>query len=154
MKVMASTGLARAGRWRWGISRCTFRNVLVAMQKNVVGAGVAEDIDAGVAGDLFGAVAPEDNFFLQVEHAHADLQAVEDVAVSIGIAKGWHSWRKECCWFLHRQKMLATSEARARQNRNPARESAKSWICNGLGDGTLGTAEWHESAICKILRHV
>ncbi|MGA8527821.1 MAG: hypothetical protein WA654_00410 [Candidatus Sulfotelmatobacter sp.] len=67
-----------------------FTTVPVAMQKDVVSAGVAEDIDAGVTGDVFGAVAPEDNFFLQVEHAHADLQAIEDVAVGIGIAKGWH----------------------------------------------------------------
>jgi hypothetical protein len=67
-----------------------FATVLVAMQKDILSAGVAEDIDARVTGDVFGAVAPEDNLFLQVEHAHADLQAVEDVAVSIGIAKGWH----------------------------------------------------------------
>src|SRR4029077_15157442 len=53
---------------------------LVAMQKNVFRAGMAEDIDAGVAGDLFGAIAPEDDFFLQVDYAHPDLEAVEDVA--------------------------------------------------------------------------
>jgi len=60
------------------------------MQKDVLGAGVAEDIDAGITSDVFSAIAPEDDLLLQVEHAHADLQAVEDVAVSIGIVKGWH----------------------------------------------------------------
>ena len=69
-----------------------------------------------VARDLFRAVAPEDNFFLQIEHAHADLQAVEDVAVSLGIAKGWHSRLQEFCWFVHRQKTaLALQRRRNRE---------------------------------------
>jgi len=41
-----------------------FTTDLVAMLKNVVGAGMSEDIDAGVPGDLFCVVAPEDNFLL------------------------------------------------------------------------------------------
>jgi hypothetical protein len=67
-----------------------FATVLVAMEKDVLGADVAEDIDTGITSNLFGAVAPEDDLLLQVENAYADLQAVEDVAVSIGVAKGRH----------------------------------------------------------------
>src|SRR6202522_2349659 len=47
---------------------------LIAVQKNVVAAGVAEHVDAGVAGDFFRAVAPEDDFSLQVDDTDADLK--------------------------------------------------------------------------------
>ena len=67
-----------------------FTTVPVAMQKDVVGAGVAEDIDAGVTGDCSAPSLQKTIFCLQVEHAHADLESIEDVAVGIGIAKGWH----------------------------------------------------------------
>src|ERR1700693_4876117 len=51
---------------------------------------MSQNVEARIAGDLFGAVAPEDNFFLQIEHTDADLQAVENVAANVGIVKGQH----------------------------------------------------------------
>src|SRR5580658_10498230 len=67
-----------------------FATDLVAVQENIFGAGMAEDIDAGIAGDLFGTVAPEDDFLLQIEDDDADLQAIQDVAVDLGIFKVRH----------------------------------------------------------------
>jgi hypothetical protein len=49
---------------------------------------VPNDIDPGIARDLFRAVTPEDNFVLQIKHAHSDLQAIEDVAANIRIGEG------------------------------------------------------------------
>jgi hypothetical protein len=95
-----------------------FASVLVAMQQDVLSAGVAKDIDARVTGGVFGTVAPEDDLSLQVENAHADLQAIEDVAVSIGIAEGWHGGAGI---------LLACSSA---ENGFGFR------LCKGLGDGT------------------
>jgi hypothetical protein len=51
---------------------------------------MAEHIDARITRDLLRAIAPEDNFSLQVEHTHAELQAIEDVAVNLRVLKGWH----------------------------------------------------------------
>src|SRR6266446_3902711 len=67
-----------------------FTTALVAMQKNIFRAGMTQNIDAGIACDLFRAVAPKNNFFLQIEHTHADSQPIEDVAVGLRILKGWH----------------------------------------------------------------
>src|SRR5580692_9767704 len=39
---------------------------------------------------FFRAVAPEDGFLLRIERADPDLQAIEDVAVDLGILKGRH----------------------------------------------------------------
>ncbi len=41
-----------------------FTTALIAVEKNVVHAGMAQHIDTGIAGDLFGAIAPEDDFLL------------------------------------------------------------------------------------------
>jgi len=60
--------------------------MLVAMLQNVVGAGVPNDIDPGIARDLFRAVTPEDNFVLQIKNAHSDLQTIEHVGANIRIA--------------------------------------------------------------------
>jgi len=70
--------------------RAHFTTAVVAVLKNVVGAEVAQHLDAGKAGDLFGSIAPEDNFFLQIDYADANLQAIEYVAVDVGILEGRH----------------------------------------------------------------
>ena len=67
-----------------------FATIVVAMQENIIRAGMAEDIDARIACYLFRAVAPEDNFLMQIKHADADLQAIEDVAVDLRIFKVRH----------------------------------------------------------------
>jgi hypothetical protein len=67
-----------------------FTTIEIAMEKDIFRAGVAEDIDAGKAGYFFGAVTPENYFFLQIKDADPDLQAVEDVAVNFRILKGRH----------------------------------------------------------------
>jgi hypothetical protein len=70
------------------------------MQENIFRAGMAEDIDARIAGYLLRSVAPENNFLVQIKHADADLQAVEDVAVNLRILKVRHgaaaSWVLVC----------------------------------------------------------
>jgi hypothetical protein len=64
-----------------------FAAVLVAMLQNVIGARVPQDIDPRISRDLLRAVTPEDNCFLEIEHAHTELQAVEYVAAYIGIVE-------------------------------------------------------------------
>src|SRR5258706_16322567 len=91
-----------------------FTTDLIAVQKNVAGTRMAQHIDSGIAGDLFSAIAPENNFVLKIEHAHADLQAVEDIAVGLGISKGWHGGWAQCCCFVHRQKCRALQRRRGR----------------------------------------
>jgi hypothetical protein len=66
------------------------------VQKNVLGAGVPQHIDARIPGDVFCAVAPERNLFLQINYADTDLQPVEDVAVDLGIFEGGMIARKRC----------------------------------------------------------
>jgi hypothetical protein len=63
---------------------------VIAVQKNVFSARMAEDIDSRIASYFFRAVVPEDDFLLQIEHTDPDLQAIEDVAVDRGILKGRH----------------------------------------------------------------
>ena len=108
------------------------------MQKNVVRAGMAEDIDARIAGDLFGAVAPEDNFFLQVDYAHADLQAVEDGAVGLGILKSWHDGCAGMLLFVHRQKAWFNFKAAGAGSGVPGQNLGKTGF-------TRGWREWHFS---------
>ena len=54
-----------------------------------------QHIDPRISGDVFRAIAPENNFLLQIEHTHPDLQTVKDVAVDIGILKCRHDDSKE-----------------------------------------------------------
>jgi hypothetical protein len=106
-------GTAESGR-HGAFLGAHFTTDFVAMQKNTVGAGMAQDIDARIAGDRFRAIAPENNFSLQVEHAHADLQAVKDIG-----------------------------------ERGPVKSRQMPELQRLRWDGTLATAQWHESAICK-----
>jgi hypothetical protein len=145
--VNETHGFDRPGRLERGcegaFSSAHFAADLIAMQKNVFGAEMAKDVDAGVAGDLFGAVAPEDDFFLQVDYAHADLQAVEDIAISLGIGKGRHSCARV---------VLICSSARTggyfrgwrRKGRSKGAIQPKAGFTRVWAewrDGTLGTAE-------------
>ena len=64
---------------------------------------MTEHIDARIACELFRTVAPEDDFLLQIEHAYADLQLVEDVAVHFGILKSRHSDGNNAALFIGRK---------------------------------------------------
>jgi len=64
--------------------------LLVAVLQNTLGTEVAEYVDAFIPRNVRRAITPENNFLLQIEHAHADLQAVQDVAINVRILKGWH----------------------------------------------------------------
>jgi hypothetical protein len=57
---------------------------VIAVQKNVFSARMAEDIDSRIASYFFRAVAPENDFLLRVERTDPDLQAIEDVTVISG----------------------------------------------------------------------
>ena len=64
------------------------------MQKNVFSPRMAEDIDSRIASYFFRAVAPND-FLLRIERTDPyvqaiDVQAIEDVALDLGILKGRH----------------------------------------------------------------
>jgi hypothetical protein len=50
---------------------------------------MADDIDSRIASYFSRAVAPEDDF-LRIEHTEPDFEAIEDVAVDLGILKGRH----------------------------------------------------------------
>jgi hypothetical protein len=82
-------GIVQRGR-HGTFSGAGFATIVVAMQKNIIRAGMAEDIDARIARYLFRAVAPEDDFLMQIKHADADLQAIEDVAIDLRIFKVRH----------------------------------------------------------------
>ena len=75
-----------------------FAIILVAMQENIFGARMAEDIDARVSGDLFGTITPENNFLMQIEHDDADLESIEDVTVNLRIFKVRHG--ASAIWLL------------------------------------------------------
>src|SRR5208282_1891529 len=100
-----------------------FTAALVTVLKNVVGAGVAEHIDARVARDLLRAVAPENNLALEIENTDANLQAVEDVTVNVGVLESCHGARPNArCLFigsaatlLQRWKLLVRESTRTRQ---------------------------------------
>ena len=112
--------------------------VVVAMQKNIFCAGVAEHVDPRIARDFFRAVAPEHNFFLQVKHAHADLQPIEDVAIRLGISKGWHGARTAMPLISTSAKIPRTPEARGlcRNREFFAKAALKAGIA-------IGWAAWH-----------
>ncbi|HWJ18274.1 MAG TPA: hypothetical protein VNR65_06060 [Geobacterales bacterium] len=48
---------------------------------------MADDVVAQVAGDAFGAVAPDDNFLLHVDNAEPGGEALENAAADVGIMK-------------------------------------------------------------------
>ena len=83
------------------------------MQKNILGAGVPQHIDARIPGDVFCAVAPERNLFLQINYADTDLQLVEDVAVDLGIFEGGMIARKRCRLICSSAKKLKKHKALA-----------------------------------------
>ena len=68
------------------------------MRKNVLGAGVSQHIDAGVARNFLRPITPENDFPVQVKNANADLQAIEDVAIDRGIVKGRHGGTQLECY--------------------------------------------------------
>jgi hypothetical protein len=64
-----------------------FATGLIAVQQGFRDAGVADDVVAQVASDSLAAIAPENNFPLQVNDAEAGGQALEDAAADLGIVK-------------------------------------------------------------------
>src|ERR1700678_1218576 len=99
------TGVAQGGR-HGAFLGTHFTTDLVAVGKDVFGAVMSERIDATIAGDLLGPVAPKDNLFLQVEHAHADLEAIENVAASFGTLEGRHGCARMMLGCLSAKKTL------------------------------------------------
>jgi hypothetical protein len=58
---------------------------------------------AKISGNPLGAVAPENDLFLQVDHADSDLQALQKASTNLGILKGRHSLTgSEALDYLHR----------------------------------------------------
>ena len=112
---------------------------LVAMLQNVVGAGMSQHINPRVARQLFRAVTPKDNFFLEIEHADTYLQAIEYVAANVGIVEGWHRRFARTLLISLSAESPPTSEAQPGIGiENEVIKPLKSWICNSLVDGTLG----------------
>jgi len=70
---------------------------------------------AKVPGDPFGAVAPENDPFLKVDHADSDLQALQKPSTNLGILKGRHSLTgSEAVEYVH------WHNPQRRQEMNPA----------------------------------
>jgi len=67
-----------------------FASRLIAVEQGVRDAGLADDFVAGMTSDAFGAVAPEDYFFLRVDDAEADGQAFQDAAAEFEIVECGH----------------------------------------------------------------
>jgi hypothetical protein len=58
---------------------------------------------AQVPGNPFCAVAPENDLFLKIDHADANLQALQKASTNLGILKGRHSLAgSEALEYLHR----------------------------------------------------
>jgi hypothetical protein len=60
---------------------------LIAVQESFRDTGVADDFVAQVARDSFRPVAPEYDFLMHVDDAHAGRQAVEDAVTDVGVVK-------------------------------------------------------------------
>jgi hypothetical protein len=99
MKLISSTGLASCKAGGDGaFLGAHFATFLVAMQKNVVGTGVAQHVEAGVTGDLFGAVAPEHDFLSAESRTLTPIcSRIEDFAVGLGILKRLAWARTNAC---------------------------------------------------------
>ena len=86
---------------------------------------------ANVPGDPFGAVAPENDPFLKVDHQDSDLQALPKPSTNLGILKGRHS--------LDRQRRTRTSpsvQSTATSENEPCcalRKTRKSRCLNKIG---------------------
>src|SRR5579872_4035817 len=65
---------------------------VIAVQQNVPCAGMAEHVNARVAGELFRTFTPKYNLAPQIEHAHPDLQFIEDVAINLWIGEVRHDY--------------------------------------------------------------
>jgi hypothetical protein len=66
---------------------------------------------ARLPGDPFGAVAPENDPFLKVDHADSDLQALEKPSTNLGILRGRHSLTgSEAVEYLHRHDPQRSQE--------------------------------------------
>src|SRR5208283_855011 len=138
-----------------------FTAALVTVLKNVVGAGVAEHIDARVARDLLRAVAPENNLALEIENTDANLQAVEDVTVNVGVLESCHGARPNARCLFHRQRRYSASAVEVACQRVDPHSPEVFWLVrhnslffNCLRGWHFGVMPWHESAICRILREV
>lgn len=68
----------------------TFRGAFVAAEQGFFRAAMAEDVMAQVAGDAFGAAAPEQDSFVNVDYAKAGRQIFEDGAADFRIVEGRH----------------------------------------------------------------
>jgi hypothetical protein len=80
-----------------------FTSVLIALQESSSRAKPTHHLVAKAPGNPFGAIAPENDFFLEVDHADSDLQALQKASTNLGILKGRHSLiDSEALEYLHR----------------------------------------------------
>jgi hypothetical protein len=80
-----------------------FTRILIALRESTSSARPAHDLVAKVPRNPFGAVAPENNLFLEVDHADSDLQAFQKASANLRILKGRHSLTgSEALEYLHR----------------------------------------------------
>src|ERR1700722_16623709 len=71
-----------------GTFRATgFTRVLIALQKRSSSTMPSHHLVAKVPGDPFGAVAPENDPFLKVDHQDSDLQALPKPSTNLGSSK-------------------------------------------------------------------
>jgi hypothetical protein len=73
-----------------------FTAFFAAVEKNIFRTRGSENIDPRVACDLVRAVAPENNFPVQIEKADPDFEHIEDVGVNLGILKPWYGTDSRC----------------------------------------------------------
>jgi hypothetical protein len=80
-----------------------FTSILIALQKSSSRTKPTHNLVAKVPGNPFGAIAPENDLFLHVDHADPDLQALQNASTNPGILKGRHSLTgSEALEYLHR----------------------------------------------------
>src|SRR5579863_7781581 len=68
---------------------------LIAVQQCLPDTGVSQHFMPQVAGNAFCAIAPEHDLFLQIDHAYARRQTLQNVAADFRFAQGRHmtTWR-------------------------------------------------------------
>jgi hypothetical protein len=67
-----------------------FAWVAIVLRKSSSRTRPAYHLVAKVRGDAFGAVARENNLFLEVDHADSDLQSIQKASTDMGIFRGGH----------------------------------------------------------------
>jgi hypothetical protein len=72
------------------LAAASFAFALIAMEQGSSDARPANDFMAEESGDALCAIAPENDFFLKVDHANTHLQALQEAAANLGILECGH----------------------------------------------------------------